>query len=241
MHGVDLNLDRQIKWLELFANSYAQFPEYGPEPLPGLRFRTDNNMYGLADAGVLYSFLRALKPRRIIEVGSGFSTAAMLDTLDHHFDVWPDVTLVEPYSERLRSVLHPGDHERVRILEQQAQRVDPTVWGELRADDLLIIDSSHVAKTGSDVNHLYFEVVPTLAPGVMIHIHDMPYPFEYPARWVLEGRAWNEVYLVRALLMFNSVFRIEFWNSCLHTLRRDHYQDVPRLRGGSQLWIRRPG
>ncbi|MEO8801981.1 MAG: hypothetical protein ABI304_11880, partial [Rudaea sp.] len=81
----------------------------------------------------------------------------------------------------------------------------------LESGDVLFIDSSHVAKTGSDVNYLYFEVLPRLAPGVRVHIHDIFLPHDYPREWVLdENRSWNEQYLLRALLMHSKGFRVIF-------------------------------
>ena len=109
----------------------------------------------------------------------------------------------------------------------------------MAAGDILIIDSSHVAKTGSDVNYLYFDVLPRLVPGVLVHVHDIGFPFEYPRSWVAEGRSWNEAYLLRAFLTFNSDYRIELWNGCLHALHDDAFAQCPPVRGGSQIWLRR--
>lgn len=235
--GIDLRMDNQVQTLMTLAKYHADLPPYGPKPIAGFRFRTENRMYGLADAGLLYAFMRHRAPRRIIEIGSGFSSAVILDTAEHFLDEAPAMTFIEPSPDRLHSVLHRGDRERVEIVAQRVQEVDLDLFRELAATDILVIDSSHVAKTGSDVNFLYFQVLPRLAPGVLVHIHDIGFPFEYPRSWVAEGRSWNEAYLLRALLMFNDRFRIELWNGSLRAHRPDVFATCPNFRGGSQIWI----
>ena len=237
--GVELRIDEQASRLAELARFHDAFPDYGPDVLPDLRFRTENRMYGLGDAGLLYAFMRHEQPKRIVEVGSGFSSAVVLDTADRFLDDWPSITFIEPHPERLYSILSPGDPERVEIIQARVQDVGLERLPVLEANDILIIDSSHVVKTASDVNFLYFEVLPRLQPGVLVHIHDIPYPFEYPRRWVEEGRSWNEAYLLRALLMFNGQFDVELWNSCLSRQRPQAYEDCPRFAGGSQIWVRR--
>lgn len=157
--------------------------------------------------------MRRARPARVIEVGSGFSSLAMLDTNERFFDGAVELTFIEPNAERLLSQLRPGDERRAEIITSPVQEVDLSGFERLSAGDILFIDSSHVAKVGSDVNHLVFSVLPRLAPGVLVHFHDVPYPFEYPEDWIHYGFAWNEAYLLRALLQFNSAFRIVLWNS----------------------------
>ena len=109
---------------------------------------------------------------------------------------------------------------------------------------MLFIDSTHVAKVGSDVTTLFFDVLPTLKPGVLVHIHDVLWPFEYPRSWYLQGRSWNEAYLLRAFLQYNEEFEILLFNSFLGT----HYAgDVAEIlplcakNPGGSLWLRRRG
>ena len=118
---------------------------------------------------------------------------------------------------------------------------------ELQAGDLLFIDSSHIVKTGSDVHFELTEILPRLAPGVVVHFHDMFYPFEYPQRWVSqENHSWNETYFLHAFLMFNPAFRIEFWNHYVATQMRDEVLRLSPGPGkrflinpGGGLWLRR--
>jgi len=121
--------------------------------------------------------------------------------------------------------------------------VDP--FTSLQAGDILFIDSSHVAKTGSDVNFLYFEVLPRLASGVRIHVHDILLPADYPKDWVLrENRSWNEQYVLRALLMYSTGFRVMF--GCNYAFRGFPGLVAAALGdpngpsfGGGSLWLER--
>lgn len=207
------------------------------------RYRSDNYFFREADAFTLFSMIRRHKPKRIIEVGSGYSSALILDTIDFlKYDAC-DLTLVEPYTERLDSLLFKSDLKRCRILRTRVQEVDLRLFATLRSGDILFIDSSHIGKVGSDVLHLIFEVIPRLAPGVLVHLHDMFWRFEYPEEWFDEGRCWNEIYFVRAFLAFNSTFRVEFWSSYLRWIHPEMARliTIPEFfqQGGGSLWIRR--
>lgn len=238
--GIDLNIDGQIEMLRRLATFHPAFPEYGPKPLEGHRFVTENRMYGLGDAGLLYSFMRLLEPSRLVEVGSGYSSAVALDTAEHFLNPAPQMTFIEPYPERLERLLTRRDRRTSTLLVQRLQDVESTVFDELESGDILVIDSSHVAKTGSDVVELYTRILPAIRPGVFVHIHDIGFPFEYPMRWVDEGRSWNEAYVLHAFLVHNWAFEICLWNSCLESRAPSHtYDDCPRFRGGSQIWLRR--
>ena len=177
-------------------------------------------------------------------MGSGYSSALILDTIDGWLGGATDVTFIEPYPDLLRSVLRPGDEDRVTVLDQPVQDVDLEVFTELGPRDVLFIDSTHVVKPGSDVNHLMFEVLPRLRPNVWIHIHDMFFPFEYPPPWVREGRAWQEAYLMRAFLMFNERFEIRWFQGFLVARHRDLLlQRLPHLskNAGGNLWLETVG
>jgi predicted O-methyltransferase YrrM len=182
----------------------------------------------------LYALLQTVKPQRIIEVGSGFSTAVMLDA------GVPSITCIEPFPDRLRSQLRPSD--RPEILVQPVQDVPLDRFRSLQSDDLLFIDSSHIAKVGSDVVHLLTRVLPILQTGAYVHLHDLFWPFEYPADWIAEGRAWNEAYVVHAFLQYNDVFVIEWFTSYLKACHRETlHRTLPltqRDHGGS-LYLRK--
>ncbi len=161
--------------------------------------------------------LRHFRPRKVVEVGSGHSSAVMLDTNEAFLDARVDFTFIEPFPEnRLNSVLRAQDKEIAKIIPDFVQNVPLSIFAELDENDLLFIDSSHVSKGGSDLNYLIFEVLPVLKRGVLIHFHDIFYPFELPDKWVLERKwYWNENYLLRAFLMYNDSFEIVNFNSYL--------------------------
>jgi len=181
--------------------------------------------------------LRHLRPKRVVEIGSGYSTAIALDTADAHLDGL-DLTCVEPYPERLQSLLRPGDGDRLKLVQRPVQDVPLDTYASLEGEDILFIDSTHVAKAGSDVLWLYFEVVPRLAPGVVVHVHDVFWPFEYPREWLAEHRDWTEDYLLRAFLTDNAQWEILLFGSWLW---KEHASVIPaELRTGvpGSIWLR---
>ena len=202
------------------------------EPLPGPRYQAVNRMFCPADAAVYRAMLGHLRPKRIIEVGSGYSTAVALD------GGYP-VTCIEPYPERLQSLTAEGDP--VTLIREPVQDVTLGLFGELGNGDVLFIDSTHVAKAGSDVCWLLLHVLPRLAPGVAVHVHDIFWPFTYPSAWLHERRDWNEAYLLHAFLSGNTDWEIVLFSSWLW---RRHPETVPpRLRTDSpgSIWLRKTG
>lgn len=239
--GVDMRTDAQASFAHALLEHFDT-TDIVDERTPGRRYFAHNDFYPFGDALVLDFVLRRARPRRVIEVGSGFSSAALLDTLERHVDVATECTFVEPHPQRLESLLTAADRARHRVLVQQVQDVPLAEFEVLRANDVLLIDSSHVAKAGSDVNFLFLEVLPRLASGVLIHVHDVIWPFTYPRPWLEEGRSWNEAHLLHAFLAFNSAFAIEFWAGYVMTLELAQLRvRAPRLANalGSALWLRR--
>lgn len=213
--GIALNNAHQRKLLDSYAVHYRDLP-FSHRPSPDCRYYYENPWFGSSDGIFLYCFLREHLPKRIVEVGSGFSSAVMLDTIDRFFSEAPTVTLIEPFPERLFSLLREADRERVDLVQSRVQDVDPQLFDSLESGDLLFIDSSHVVKCGSDVHFLLFEVLPRLQQGVYVHFHDIQYPFDYPSNWLAEGRYWNESYFIRAFLSWNNEWNITFFNTYAH-------------------------
>jgi len=171
-------------------------------------FFTRNSQFSWLDSRALFALLLEWRPRRLIEVGSGFSSLLIADVNRRFLDGAMSVTCIEPYPRPFLAAGIAGI-ESVRV--EKVEQVPGEVFATLEAGDVLFIDSSHVSKTGSDVNHLFFEVLPQLAPGVRVHVHDIFLPHEYPQDWVLDdNRSWNEQYLLRALLMYSNAFRVVF-------------------------------
>lgn len=240
--GIDLNDAGQVQFFNSLKQRLSALP-FADHPRDGVRFGYVNDFFSYADAIVLASLLCVLAPKRLIEVGSGHSSAAILDVNEHLLNHQIECTFIEPYPKRLRSLCSDADLARTRLIETRLQDVDSSVFAQLEANDVLFIDSSHVCKTGSDVNRLFFEILPQLRSGVFVHIHDVFFPFEYPAHWVLnERRAWSESYLLRAFLSFNAAFRIRFWNDYFALAHRELIDETFPLwlkNTGGSIWIER--
>jgi len=247
--GIDLREAEQLELMDAFKLYYSDLPWADEVRNETLRYRFDNIYFSYGDVVTLYSMMRHFQPKRIIEVGSGFSSAAMLDVNELFFNSQIEFTFIEPYADRLRALLSDEDLSRVSLLDHPVQQVDLSEFEKLEKGDILFIDSSHVSKTGSDVNDLMSRILPQLKPGVIIHLHDILWPFEYPKKWLKSGRAWNEAYLVRAFLQYNSSFEILFFNSYLeHHHRQKLRETLPLMLrqppakmtfGNSSLWLRK--
>lgn len=239
--GISMNAEDQRMLLDEFAHYYpdALFPE---QPSPGHRYYHANIWFGYSDAMMLHGFLRRYRPQRIIEVGSGFSSAVMLDTIDRHPGYQPALTFIEPFPERLDMLMTEADHEHTTLLESNVQQVPLEQFKQLEVGDLLFIDSSHVVKAGSDLQYLLFEVLPCLQPGVYVHFHDVFYPFDYPDEWLTEGRYWNENYFLRAFLAWNEQWQIRLFGSYVHHAFADLISEkLPLCAGspGGSLYLQR--
>jgi hypothetical protein len=239
--GVNLDEEGQLRLLSELVPYYREMDF--PERSDGRRrYWFENPAYSYSDGIFLHCMIRHCKPKRIIEVGSGHSSCMTLDTNEQHFGNQIKCTFIEPYPELLRSLLKPGDLERIEIIPTRVQDVDLARFAALEAGDILFIDSTHVVKAGSDVNHLYFEVLPALKPGVFVHIHDIFAGFQYPREWIFAGRQWGEDYLLRAFLMYNDSFQIRLFNTFLETFHQEWFaREMPLcLRNpGGQIWLQR--
>lgn len=198
------------EWFPRFMPAF-DYPELLEETAELDRFYVRNSQYSWLDCRALFVLLQAWRPRRLLEVGSGFSTLLAADVNRRFLGGSCEITCIEPYPRPFLARGIAGVHE---LVQQCAQDVPMARYTSLQAGDVLFIDSSHVAKTGSDVNFLMLDVLPRLAPGVRVHIHDVFLPYEYPREWVIdENRSWNEQYLVRALLTHSRAWRVVFGSS----------------------------
>jgi predicted O-methyltransferase YrrM len=208
--GIDLRPQQQLALLDsfkdLYRREYEEFPATPQEADPH-EFFLDNEFFGSVDAEVLYCMIRHFKPRRVIEIGAGFSTllSAQAARTSKELD-GRDVAVLsidpspQPFLRDLSSV---------ELIEQRLEEVPLATFEELDANDILFIDSSHVLRTGGDVQYEYLEVVPRLRPGVLVHVHDVFLPAEYPYEWVMKERRFcTEQYLLQAFLAFNSEFEV---------------------------------
>jgi hypothetical protein len=237
-NGIDLNEEEQFNLLQKIARYYTLLP-FTDHPIKENRYYFENDAFKHADAVFLFGVMMHFKPKRIMEIGSGHSSALMLDINEHFFQNSIDLTFIEPFPGTLNSLTKSGD--RFTLINQKVQDVDLNVFAELEADDILFIDSTHVAKTNSDVLYELFEILPKLKKGVKIHIHDIFFPFEYPEEWVIDQkRNWNEIYFLKAFLMYNSDFKILAFNTFLeHTHEEWFEKNMPiclKDTGGS-IWL----
>lgn len=239
--GIDLNAEEQLTLLHSFDSFYKElsFPEKKSEDF---RYYYENEAYSYSDAILLYSMIRHLKPKNFIEVGSGFSSSVTLDTNEKFMNSSINCTFIEPYPQRLESLLKNTDKENITIHRTGLQQVRLELFKELQENDILFIDSTHVSKFNSDVNYLFSEILPVLNSGVYIHIHDIFYPFEYPKEYLLEGRAWNEQYVLKAFLQYNKSFKIMLFNTYLESMFEEQIKDrFPLLykNTGGSIWIKK--
>lgn len=239
--GIEFNEDLQLDLLREFVDFYQEIP-FQAEKQEGLRYYFENPAYSYSDAILLHCMMRHLQPKRIIEVGSGFSSCMMLDTSEVFFDGGIETTFIEPYPELLLSLIKEADKGRIKIIPNRLQDVDLTEFDALEANDILFIDSTHVSKIDSDVNRILFEILPRLADGVHVHFHDIFFPFEYPSEWVFEGRAWNEAYILKAFLQFNQRFPIVLMNTFMSRYHEPFFQQHLPLclkNTGGSIWLRK--
>jgi hypothetical protein len=237
--GLRLDRDAMRAMLRRLARHNPSFPFHRDRDSL-YRYYFANPFFGCHDASVYFSILLEFGPQRVIEVGSGFSSRLLLDTSEHFFNNKIGITLIDPLLGSLTELKPPAD---ANLLSCRLQDVPLVLFDQLEANDILFIDSSHVGKTGSDVNFYMFHILPRLNPGVLVHIHDILCPFEYPPEWVLdEKRSWNETYLVHAFLQYNSAFEILYWNNfAFHSMGAEVRELMPLCleNEGGSLWIRR--
>lgn len=241
--GIDFRPGEHRRILtEVFPRFIAdyQYAELESETTAQHEYFTQNSQYGWLDSRALFVMLRELRPRRMIEVGSGFSSLLTADVNRRWFDGAIEFECIEPYP---RPFLEGGVPGITRLVRERVEQLDTAFFARLEPGDVLFIDSSHVAKTGSDVNFLYFEVLPRLRSGVRVHLHDVFLPHDYPRDWVIrENRSWNEQYVLRALLMYSTAFRVVFGSSYAFTRFPDLVAtalgvSAGRGFGGGSFWI----
>jgi predicted O-methyltransferase YrrM len=253
LRGVDVDEAPQLALLRRFAERYrSEYDSFPRAPTAGDDFFLDNGYFMTSDAEVLYCMVRDQRPRRVVEVGSGFSTLLTSLALQRNLrDGHPgSLTCIEPYPafEWLRQ----GSRAPDRLIETHVQLVPPAIFEELEANDILFIDSTHVVAIGSDVVHEFLEVLPRLRPGVLVHVHDIFLPREVHRRWIKEDRwFWNEQYLLHAFLLFNREFEVLWTGHLMHVRHPDELRRAFRsyadqqdagwgaLPGPASFWMRR--
>ena len=206
------------------------------------RFYVNNVSLSLMDSLCIFSVIRRYKPKRIVEIGSGFSSGLMMEINEKYFKNQIDITYIEPYPYLLHQRMRKDDAKRYEVISSGVQEVSLDIFKKLKKDDILFIDSTHVSKFNSDVNYEIFDILPVLAKGVIIHFHDTFDGFEYPLHWLEMGWAWNEDYMLRAFLTNNNEYEIMLLTDYLShhqpELLTKAYPKNNILNGGS-LWMRK--
>lgn len=249
--GIDFRPEEQESFLLQLGEKYGpecRWPE--KQTNRPLDFYTHNGCFSFGCAASLHCMIRYFKPRRIIEVGSGFSSLVISSAINLNAgESFPDCdyTIVDPYPrEHYIEGKLPG---LTRLLKDRVELLSPTFFDQLGENDILFIDSSHVSKIGSDVNFLVLDVLPRLAPGVVVHFHDIDIPYEYPKAYAVNPAFrmfWTEAYLLQAFLSFNSQFEILLGLAFLMKERMSTFQsafpffDIEKNWANSgSFWIRR--
>jgi predicted O-methyltransferase YrrM len=218
--GIDMDEQSQTALLSRFCEDYKQ--EYDQFPTcktnRPYEYYVNNGGFESVDGEILYCTIRHFKPKRVIEIGSGNSTYLSASAIQKNKEEDPEysceLTAIEPYPNR---VLQDGFPNLSHLIREPVQNVPLSVFERLGENDILFIDSSHVLKVGSDVQYEYNEILPRLNKGVLIHIHDIFLPLEYPKRWIRqEHRFWTEQYLLQAFLTYNSAFKVVWAGHYMH-------------------------
>lgn len=237
IEAVDLNLEKQLENLEFFREN-VNIIKLPPEKQKDKLYYSNNDWFRQNAGFVLASMILKNKPKKIIEIGSGFSTSLICDINKDFFNSSIKITCIEPEPQRLKQVM--GRRlEEITLYSEQVQKIDLKLFSQLEENDLLFIDSSHVAKINSDVLRNFYEILPKLNKGVLVHFHDIPNNFEYYENWLEEGRYWNEAYFLRAFLQYNLTFKIEFFNDYMSNYLKKNNIDFPCSVGGGSIYLRK--
>lgn len=233
-----------LRWFSIVAGCYDPLP-FQESDRAGSLYHYANPAFPLFDALALAAIMRENQPRRYIEVGCGYSSCAAIDINERYCRGRVEMTFLDPHPETLLDLLPEESHYRLAVRRSKLQDAPLGMFASLAAGDILFIDSSHVAKTGSDVLDYLFRIFPALAPGVLIHVHDIFFPFEYPEAWIAgQNRSWNEAYFLRAFLEANPRYKVLFFSDWIYKCRRALLSQAMPLcvthRGGS-LWIEKKG
>ncbi|HEY2594656.1 MAG TPA: class I SAM-dependent methyltransferase [Chloroflexota bacterium] len=241
LRGIDFDLDVQMGFVERDLAPHIADLTWGVGVASAHSYDSHNDSYPLPDARALYAMMRHLRPGRIVELGSGQTTRVMAQACRENDRDGAPVSLraFDPFPTAIDDSL-PGLTELARV---KAQDVPDEVFAELRSGDVLFVDTTHTVKIASDVNHIVLRVLPLLREGVIVHVHDIFLPYEYPRFFFADfALYWAEQYLLQAFLAFNASFEVL---CAVHALGREHGARMAAAGAlmpgeiGSSFWIRR--
>lgn len=249
LSGIDFNEKNQIALLTKLGKKYGRECKWPLDATPNpADFFLNNNCFSFGCAASLHTIIRSLKPKRIIEIGSGNSSKIISKALEINqsengrksvYDI------IDPY---------PASHVKKRLIkfnrliDKGVEAIEPDYFAKLEENDILFIDSSHSVKIGGDVNHLFLDILPILKPGVVVHIHDINLPYEYPKAYATNEvfrQFWTEQYLLQAFLSCNKEFEILLG---MAYLMKDHIESFKKSfpfydskidLGSGSFWIKK--
>ena len=238
--------------LDLFANYITEcnFTATSEKCAPSdLGYFYNNGYFGFIDALIAHCMVRNFRPRHIIEIGSGYSSLVLRRALNLNYPKVPkrggELICIDP-SPRCKIIEHVD-----KYIPESVQHVDVEIFQLLSKNDILFIDSSHICEPESDVSYIFFNILPKLKPGVLIHIHDITFPKDYPHSYIVNQlRGYNEQYILLAFLLYNKSFEILWGTSYARetmikqlnsdkTLQEVIPKEVLRKFSGSSFWMQK--
>lgn len=261
--GFDLHIEQQVDRLSRFVSKYGDEWNFSEDDSERNSYHYNNGFFETVDAEIAYSFVREHRPARLVEVGGGFSTRVMAAALDANLaedGARGELITIDPFPDRLPTCDRDG---KMTIIPRPVQQVAAEIFWSLQEDDILFLDSSHVVSIGSDVVYEYLDILPRLQSGVLVHVHDVFLPSDYPRDAVVKNLCfWSEQYMLQAFLTFNKEFDVLWsssamqilcpgilerafpqWKQSYFKMPRDKRRFVPTLDGQrvwpSSFWMRR--
>ena len=247
MRGVDMRLDAQVALLEELSRDYLdEYHALPEEPTADRSVYARKGGFGFFDGAMLYGMIRKHKPKQVLEIGCGQSTLlsklALRKNREEASENAGVLTSIDPYP---RDYLADCGDDYTKLVKTRVEDTPLSTFEALEANDILFIDSSHTVRIGGDTVFEILEVLPRLQPGVVIHLHDICFPFNYPKPFVVDQHNfWAEQYMLQAFLAFNSAFEMRW--SLTHA---SHYRPdalaaafpyfKPGLRKMGSVWLQR--
>jgi hypothetical protein len=246
--GIDFREQEQLMLLRELGQKWGTECKWSRQPTGGSTvFYLDNPSFSFGCAASTHAMIRQFKPSQIIEIGSGMSSLVIAAAIraNHGADgVAAHYCIIDPYpSDFVRKLPEVSELKQRRV-----ELLDPEFFDRLDGNSILFIDSGHTVRIGGDVNYLYLDVLPRLAPGVIVHAHDISLPYEYSKTYALSERFlqfWTEQYLLQAFLCYNSEFEILLAMNYLMTDHPDEFRaafphyDSTMDAGSGSFWMRR--
>lgn len=221
LSGIEFNIQNQLTLLEKF-NFNQEIEELDLENgTKNFRFNINNSFFGAGDAEIYYQMIRYFKPQKIIEVGSGHSSLIAKEAIFNNLKldgIDTKLFCIEPYENQWL------EKNNINVIRQKFENVDEKNFTDLSKNDILFIDSSHIIRPEGDVLKIFLEVLPKLNSEVIVHIHDIFSPRNYPEKWLkTENRFYNEQYILEAILTNTNRYEVI---CSLNLLKNDYFENL---------------